>query len=285
MEMTYDDVVTAAHSDRRQFVEVEHHGDHAIVRLTDPERRNALSAPMMVQLLDAVSTLTRERGIRVVVLTGDDGAFSAGGDLQMMTEQTRRQFSPEDTEGAYLPMQWIRHQFGAMARLIARSDTTFIAALDGPAAGVGLAFALTCDLAIAADTAILVPAFGRLGLVPEVGTSWALTRAMGYRRAFEFYVGGRHLDASEALRLGLVNEVVGRDQLRDTVLQWTRRIADLPPHAVPIAKPLLRSAADTSWEQTLMMEELAEPICFTTAGFRRGVADVASAVHRRSTGQ
>ena len=78
-----------------------------------------------------------------------------------------------------------------MVRLIARSDKAFVAALNGPAAGVGLAFALTCDISIAADDAILVPAFGRLGLVPEVGTSWALTRALGYRLASEFYVGGR----------------------------------------------------------------------------------------------
>ena len=158
-----------------------------------------------------------------------------------------------------------------MVRLIARSDTAFVAALNGPAAGVGLAFALTCDLAIASEEAVIVPAFGKLGLVPEVGTSWALTRALGYRRAFEFYVGGEQLDGRRAAELGLVNEVVPADQLLDRAMIWCDRIAELPQHALPLAKPLLRSAADASWEQTLAMEEFAEPICFTTRGFAEGV--------------
>src|SRR3954453_9000854 len=120
-----------------------------------------------------------------------------------------------------------------MVRLIARTDKPFIAALNGPAAGVGLAFALTCDLAVAAENAVIVPAFGRLGLVPEVGTSWALTRALGYRRAFEFYVGGEHLDAALAASLGLINEVVPSADLQPRALDWCNLIAALPEHAVP----------------------------------------------------
>ena len=95
-----------------------------------------------------------------------------------------------------------------MVRLIGHTDKAFIAALNGPAAGVGLAFALSCDIAIAAEHALIVPAFGKLGVVPEVGTSWALTRALGYRQAFAYYVGGQHIDAHRAAELGLVNEVV-----------------------------------------------------------------------------
>ncbi len=104
-------------------------------------------------------------------------------------------------------------QFGAMVRPIARSDKTSIAAPNGAAAGVGLAFALTCDLAVAADDAVMVPAFSRLGLVPEVGTSWALTRALGYRRAFAYYVSGEHISAQRALELGLVNQLVSCGEL------------------------------------------------------------------------
>lgn len=84
---------------------------------------------------------------------------------------------------------------------------TFIAAVNGSAAGVGLAFALACDIIIASERAVLVPAFGRLGLVPEVGTSWLLTRRLGYQGALALYVRGGHIEAEEALRLGLVQEV------------------------------------------------------------------------------
>ena len=92
-------------------------------------------------------------------------------------------------------------------------------------------------------------AVGKLGLVPEVGTSWVLTRVLGYRRAFEYYEGGEHIDAQRALELGLVNEVVSGDELMDATRRWCDRISELPPHALPIAKPLLRGAADASWEQ------------------------------------
>ncbi|WP_051579524.1 enoyl-CoA hydratase/isomerase family protein [Pseudonocardia acaciae] len=274
MEMSYQDVLASAHETTTRLVDVERDGDHAVLRLADPDKLNVLSGPLMVQLLAAAEDLVRDPAVRSVVLTGSGRAFSAGGDLRMMAEATERLRDPDDREGATLPWRWIRYQFGAMARLIARGDTAFIAALNGPAAGVGLAFALSCDLAIAARGAVLVPAFGKLGLVPEVGTSWALTHALGYRRAFAYYVGGEHIDADRALELGLVNEVVPADELLDTALRWCDRIAELPPHALPMAKPLLRAAAELPWEHALTMEEFAEPICFTTEGFARGVRQV-----------
>jgi 2-(1,2-epoxy-1,2-dihydrophenyl)acetyl-CoA isomerase len=279
MEMTYDDVVTAAQRDDRRLVEVDHRGHHAILRLADPDKLNVLSAPLMVQLIAATERLVRDPGIRAVVLTGAGRAFCTGGDLRMMQDATRRLKDPDDTEGATLPWRWIRHQFGAMVRLIGRSDTAFVAALNGPAAGVGLAFALSCDIAVAAADAVLVPAFGKLGLLPEVGTSWALTRGLGYRQAFAYYVSGKHLDAATALELGLVNEVVPAAELLDRAEDWCRRIAELPAHALPMAKPLLRACADLPWEQALTMEEFAEPICFTTEGFAQGLGRVVASTY------
>lgn len=275
--LSYAEVVSAGQADERTLVEVEHLGDRAVLRLADPEKLNVLSAPMMVQLLAAVEDLARDQQLRSIVLTGRGGAFSTGGDLRMMQDAVNRFADPADEEGATLPWQWIRYQFGAMVRLIGRTDKAFLAALNGPAAGVGLAFALTCDLAIAADDAVVVPAFGKLGLVPEVGTSWALTRALGYRRAFAYYVAGEHIGAQRALELGLVNEVVPAGELMETAMRWCDRIADLPRHALPIAKPLLRGAADCSWEQALTMEEFAEPMCFTTRGFAQGVESMVAA--------
>src|SRR5437870_3256815 len=81
------------------------------------------------------------------------------------------------------------------------------------AAGAGLAWALTCDIAIASERAVIVPAFGKLGLLPEVGTSWALTRRLGYQGAYAYYLRGEHIDAHAALRMGLVQEVVPHDAL------------------------------------------------------------------------
>jgi 2-(1,2-epoxy-1,2-dihydrophenyl)acetyl-CoA isomerase len=275
---TYADVVAEGRASEERLVEVERLGDRAIVTLSDPDKRNVLSAPLMLQLLAATEELARAPEVRSIVLTGAGPGFSTGGDLRMMQDAVERLRAPDDEEGATMPWQWIRYQFGAMVRLIGRTDKAFVAALNGPAAGVGLAFALTCDIAIAAQDAVIVPAFGRLGLVPEVGTSWALTRALGYRRAFAYYVGGEHIDARRAAELGLVNEVVPAPELMDRAMAWCDRIAGLPAHALPIAKPLLRASADLQWEQALTMEEFAEPMCFTTKGFADGVGGVARAV-------
>jgi 2-(1,2-epoxy-1,2-dihydrophenyl)acetyl-CoA isomerase len=279
---TYAEFVAAGRASDARLVEVERPSpDRAVLRMADPDKLNVLSAPLMIQLQDHAEALVRDPEVRSIVLTGTGPGFSAGGDLRMMQRVVDRFGAGDDTEGAFMPYQWIRYRFGAFARLIAHSDKAWIAALNGPAAGVGLAFALTCDIALAAEDAVIVPAFGRLGLVPEVGTSWALTRALGYRRAFEFYVGGEQLDARRAAELGLVNEVVPGAELMTRAAEWCDRIGALPAHALPIAKPLLRAAADASWDGSLQMEELAEPMCFTTRGFADAVASVTAATASR----
>ena len=234
----YKQYVREQGASSESLVEVQRSGDSAMVRLGDPDKLNVLSAPLMLQLLKQTERLVHVDEIRSIVLTGRGHAFSAGGDLRMMKAVTESLGESDEAEGAFKPYQWIRYQFGAMVRLIARSDKAFIAAINGPAAGVGLAFALTCDIAVASRDAILVPAFGRLGLVPEVGTSWALTRALGYRRAFEFYVAGEQLDAQRAADLGLVNQVVEADELEGRAAEWCKRLSRLPSRAIPIGKPL-----------------------------------------------
>ena len=264
----YEDLIATAEAEQATLVEVERQGDRAVVTMADPAKLNVLSAPLTRQVKHALQELAGDRAIRAIVLTGADPGFSAGGDLRMMDGAPAALAAPE---GASDIWRWIRYEFGTVARLIARSDTAFIAALNGPAAGVGLAWALTCDLIIASERARIVPAFGRLGLLPEVGTSWAITRRLGYQGAFAYYAGGEQLDAQRAKELGLVHEVVPHDQLLDTAHAWCTRIASLPDHAIAMTKPLLRAAADASWDQAITMEEFAEPQCFTTGAFQQSV--------------
>jgi len=254
--------------DAPRRVRVERRGDRAVVVLDDPDRLNVLSAPLVRQLRRALDELAADVDVRTVVLTGADPGFSTGGDLRMMRTAIEKLSEPEGTADVW---RWIRREFGGIARLIAGSDTIFLAALNGPAAGVGLAWALTCDLTIASERAVIVPAFARLGLIPEVGTSWALTRRLGYQGALAYYLRGDHIDAAEAQRLGLVHQVVAHDELLAVADEWCSRVAALPPHAVAMAKPLLRAAADASWNDALTLEEFAEPTCFTTAAFADSV--------------
>jgi 2-(1,2-epoxy-1,2-dihydrophenyl)acetyl-CoA isomerase len=270
----YDDLVSSGREVRDPVVRVERGADRAVVTLDDPAKLNVLTAPLVAQLKSALEELVADRAIRSIVLTGADPGFSAGGDLRMMEETPAALAS---AEGATDIWRWIRYEFGGIVRLIARSDTAFIAAINGPAAGVGLAWALTCDLAIASERARIVPAFGRLGLLPEVGTSWAITRRLGYQGAFAYYAGGEQLDAERARELGLVHEVVPHDSLLTAADEWCTRIAGLPAHALAMTKPLLRAAADGSWEGTLAMEEFAEPTCFTTGAFQEAVRGLLAA--------
>jgi 2-(1,2-epoxy-1,2-dihydrophenyl)acetyl-CoA isomerase len=272
--LSHQDLVADGLAVDAELVHVDRRSDRAVVTLDDPGRLNALSAALTLQLKARLTELAAEPGLRSIVLTGTDPGFSAGGDLAMMKTAVDRLANHSDPDGTTAIWRWIRYEFGGIVRLIARTDKAFIAALNGPAAGVGLAFALTCDLALASDRARIVPAFGRLGLIPEVGTSWALTRRLGYQGAFAFYASGRHLDAQAALDAGLVHEIHPHDELLAAADEWCDRIAALPSHALAMAKPLLRAAADASWDGALAIEEFAEPACFTTEAFAGAVREL-----------
>jgi 2-(1,2-epoxy-1,2-dihydrophenyl)acetyl-CoA isomerase len=270
----YEQQVETGEREAAELVVVDRGTDRARVTLADPAKLNVLSAGLVRQLRSALEELAADPAIRAIVLTGSDPGFSAGGDLRMMERTPEAIRAPEGVTDIW---RWIRYEFGGIARLIAHSDKAFIAAVNGPAAGVGLAWALTCDVAIASERARIVPAFGRLGLLPEVGTSWAITRRLGYQGAFAYYAAGEQLDAERARELGLVHEVVAHEQLLPAADEWCSRIAALPSHALAMTKPLLRAAADGSWEATLAMEEFAEPQCFTTGAFQQAVQSLLKA--------
>lgn len=251
---------------RSELVRVERENERAIVTLADAANLNCLSPALNLQLQERLGELAHDPGVRAVVITGADPAFSAGGDLRMISDGNSAIRSPgadADTTDAW---RWIRAQFGGVVRTLAGSDTFFIAAVNGPAAGVGLAFAWACDLVIASERAVLVPAFGRLGMVPEVGTSWHLTRRLGYHGAMSYFLSGRHINADEARELGLVEEVCAHERLLDAADEWCDRALAMPAHALQMSKSLLRAAADADWEGSLRLEEFAEANTFSTAG-------------------
>jgi len=240
--LSYDQLIgdATAQAGDTELVLVERDRSHAVVTMNDPPTLNALSAPLT-------------------------------SDLRMRRDSAQPLIHESD-EGATAIWRWIRMQFGGIAKLITRTDKAFVAAVGGPAAGVGLAFALGCDLILVSERAQIVPAFGRIGLIPEVGTSWLLTRRLGYQKTFELFAAGRHLNGEDAARIGLANELVAHERLIDTARDWAERIDALPSHVVPMMKPLLRNAADMTWEQAIAMEEFAEPMTFTTRAHRDAVA-------------
>jgi 2-(1,2-epoxy-1,2-dihydrophenyl)acetyl-CoA isomerase len=269
-DLSYEEFVRTLEAETRTLVRVERPRPHAaVICLDDPVNMNALSGALTVQLRRALETILADTSVRSVVLTASDPFFSVGGDWKLMRE--RAHTAERRAEGSVGVWKWIRHQFGGIARLIAQSDTPVVVALNGAVAGVALAWTLSSDFVVASDRTQLVLAFGRIGLVPEVGTNWALTRLLGHRKAFELFVRGGTVSAAEALALGLVNQVVPHESLLGAALEWCDRIARLPEHVVAMTKPLLRAAADMAWPHAILAEEFAEPMTFTTAAHRRAV--------------
>jgi 2-(1,2-epoxy-1,2-dihydrophenyl)acetyl-CoA isomerase len=235
------ELIEEMHSPASELVLVERAGSRATVTMNDPWTRNALSAPLTESLHRALHQVVTDPGVGSVVLTGAGPAFSAGAAA-----------GPAGVVGAPVA---VRRELGEIARLIARSDKPIIAAVNGLAAGAGLALALACDVVIVSQAAELDPANGRAGLLPEVGMSWLLTRRLGYHRTLSLFTRGQQLSPTEAARTGLVEVAVRPDELASVVSFWCH-IADLA--ATPyVAKPLVRSATESGLGRAVVMGEFA----------------------------
>lgn len=276
---SYEDVIDAAKESREERVKIARTGSRAVVRLDDPSSRNAFSAAQVVQLRDAIQQLVVDRSIRTVILTGEGAAFSTGGHLGLMRETIEPLL--DGPEGAASLWRWISREYGSIARAMVQSDTIFIAAVNGVAAGVAFALIFNCDLVLAAESAVLVSGFAQLGLIPEAGGAWQLTRKLGYQGAFDLLTSGRHLSAQRGLELGLINQITPDSGLLDLAHVRAAELEKLASHVAPLTKAVLRQAADLTWNQALALEECAQPLCFSSQHHRDAVKQLLELSARR----
>lgn len=225
-------------ADSPQHVRYERSGALATLILDRPEARNAYSEAMIAQLVAALDRAEEDPEVRCAILTGAGPSFHAGGDTKAMRERSGM-FAGD------APELRRRYQRGiqAVPRRIAGFAKPLIAAINGPAIGAGLDLACMCDLRIAAAGAKLGSTFVKVGLVPGDGGAYFLARVVGFPRALELMLTGRLVDTDEALRIGLVHEVVPADRLLDAARQWAATIAAHPADAVQMTK----RAAYQSW--------------------------------------
>jgi enoyl-CoA hydratase/carnithine racemase len=188
------------------------------VTLNRPDRLNALSTKMLYELLDVFEEIDRSDAIRVVIVTGAGRGFCAGADLgggSATFDNSEREAASEHRDGG-----------GRATLRIYDCTKPVIAAINGPAVGVGITMTLPMDVRIAADNAKFGFVFARRGIVPEACSSWFLPRVVGISQAMEWVATGRVFDAAEALAGGLVSRVVAPDALLDTARALGREIAD-----------------------------------------------------------
>ena len=195
------------------------------IELARPEKKNALTAAMYAAMADALESAARDPGVRVALVHGARGCFTAGNDLKDFLER------PPHGEGSPV----FRFLQG-----IAAFPKPLVAAVSGPAVGIGTTMLLHCDLVYAApETRFQLP-FVPLGLVPEAGSSFLLPTIAGYQRAAELLLLGQPFVAEKALAAGFVTEVVPEDELLEYARDAALGVAALPPEAVRQTKALMK---------------------------------------------
>jgi 2-(1,2-epoxy-1,2-dihydrophenyl)acetyl-CoA isomerase len=230
----------------------ERHDDVLVVTLNRPDRLNAVNA----EVLDALAAAwdeARDPAIRAAVLTGSGRGFCAGADLQ-------------EPPGAVIPPGGIRRWQNPIALAMTALEKPVLAAVNGPAAGAGLALALAADIRIASPSARFIPAFARLGVVPDNGCSWFAVRALGYSTAFAWLASGREIPAAEALELGLVTEIAEPDHLLTAAIAHARALAAMPGRAVGLTKLLLNSALSNTLADQLEAEAQLQDLAVADPG-------------------
>ena len=218
----------------------------ATLTLNRPERLNALSAPIMDGLLEALPRLAADASVGVIVLTGAGRAFCAGGDVKRMAEEP----DARDADDAVAKLR-ARME---ISRLLHEIPKVTIAMVNGPAAGAGLAMALACDLRIAGESARFVTAFAKVGFSGDFGGSYFLSKLVGTGKARELYFTAEPLNAAQALALGILNRVVADAELEAATMEFAKKLARGPRIALAAMKQNFNAAESGSLAELLDLE-------------------------------
>ncbi len=220
---------------------VEQSDGVTLIRLNRPRALNALNQALLGELAAALDAGEADEAVRCFVITGSDKAFAAGADITEMAPQSYADMFRGDF-------------FADSSERIARCRKPIIAAVAGYALGGGCELAMLCDIVIAADTAKFGQPEINLGVVPGIGGTQRLPRAVGRARAMDMILTARMMDAAEAERAGLVSRVVPAATLLETAMEVARKIASLSPLAVMMAKELVTAAYETPLSQGVRLE-------------------------------
>lgn len=244
------------------------------VTLNRPDALNAFNIEMKGALLAAFKDAARDRSVRVVVLTGVGRAFSAGQDLKERQAPGAADLGTE-----------LRTRYNPLILAMRRLEKPIIGAINGVAAGAGLSVALACDLRIASEAASFIEVFGRVGLVPDSGSTWFLPRLVGPARAAEMIFTTDPVDAATAERIGLVNRVVPADRLKDEANSMAVKLAGSAPLALALAKRALNRALESGLDEALEYEAQLQSIAGRSQDHAEGVAAFVEKRPARFTGE
>src|SRR5882672_10267979 len=247
-----------------QHVKVEVEAGVGLIRLNRPEKMNAIGALTRQQLSDAIKQAERDDAVRVVVLTGSGRAFCSGADVTEMASGGGMR-TPEDVGNV------LRSEYMPMLTRLRTMPKPTIAAMNGPAVGIGASYALACDIRIATPEAYLMEAFINIGLAPDGGVSWLLPRLAGTGVAYEMFFTGKALSATGAHRLGVINRVVPQERFEEEVRELATQLASQPRGALAAAKRAVNHALESSYEEALEFESYLQEAQAGSPEFVEGV--------------
>jgi len=230
--------------------EVDRQAHQALITLNNPEKLNAISRPMMRDILDVCEEIQNDDDVWVAIWTGAGRGFCSGaqvgaGPRPAVDEDTLlNELIEEET--------WISRQGKALYGV----DKPMIAAVNGVAAGAGYSLALCCDIRVGSENAAFVTVYSERNLPPEGGMSYMLPRIVGMGKAMDLLLTSRRIDAQEAYRIGLLERLVAPDMLLPEAFKIAERICEIPPGAVRITKRTVRKSMDADFSQATVFETL-----------------------------
>ena len=235
--------------------------DHiARIELNRPKQLNSLNAELRHELLVVVRMASKDESVRVIVLSGAGKSFCAGADL--------REVSTDD--------QWaedrINSQYKPFLMAIEDSPKPVIAAVRGAAAGIGSSLVMICDLVVMSETAYLFQAFSAIGLIPDGGASWHLTRALGPKRAYEVMLTGERMRAEDCRSFGLVNKVVPDQDLESETDSFARLVVSKAPLSMRYTKEAVRKGMSLTLSEAISLEARLQNIPRASADHAEGKA-------------
>lgn len=246
------------------FKKIEYSVENNVARiiLNSPKNLNALDEPMLDELLQVLEMIENDAEVKAVIISGSGNGFSAGGDIKTM----------------YMTLKAGKMEFGdAIAKAgkvslgLKKLSKPVIAAVHGAVAGAGVNVALACDFCIASEETQFIQAFVNLGLVPDAGGIYLLTRIVGINKATEMVMTGRPVSANEALQVGMVNNVVAADKLEEAVQKLAKKLVSSPANSLAGIKALIFESEYKGFSDYLELEDELQKKCGNTEDFKEGV--------------
>ena len=254
----------------------------AVIRLNRPESLNAFTAAMGNGLRNAVGAAVADPEVRVIVLTGAGRGFCAGADMKLLqgiqggTTATGSRREDADAGAPDFSSDLgpdVSAHYGGRFGYLLKAKKPIVAALNGPAAGLGFVIALYADLRFAGSEAVFTTSFGQRGLIAEHGCNWLLPRLVGPANALDLLLSARKIGAAEAERIGLVNKVFAQATFMEEVLAYARVLADkVSPRSMAVMKAQVWKSPFQDFGTALAVADSEMLASFKSEDFREGVA-------------